>query len=264
MTTHTVIKKSFLTCLLLWAVNVFAQAPSRTLINKAFQRGEVLKYRLHYGVFDAGTATLNIQNENKIINGHSSYHVIGIGETRGTANLFYKVYDRYETFIDEQSISPLMFVRRVDEGGYKIKQDIVFDQEYHVINSNGKQFHNQPDYIQDMLSAFYYARTFPFDNETPGKVDSFTCFVDDKVWTLKIKFVRYDTLKSSVGKVRCMVFEPIVQTGRIFKKSEDLQVWISDDNNHIPLRAQANILVGSIRMDLVSYSGLVSDFDKLK
>ncbi len=157
-----------------------------------------------------------------------------------------------------------MFIRRVDEGGFKINQDLVFDQQYHVINSNGKQFESMPAYIQDMLSSFFYARTIVYDNEKPGKIDSITSFVDNQVFNLKIKFVKYDTLKSDVGKIRCMLFEPIVQTGRVFKKSEDLTVWISDDKNHIPLRAQANIFVGSIKMDLESYSGTVEEFTKLK
>ena len=121
-----------------------------------------------------------------------------------------------------------------------------------------------PAYIQDMLSSFYYARTFSYTNERPGKLDSVTCFVDNEVWTLKIKFIRYDTLNSDIGRVRCMVFEPMVQKGRIFKKSNDLKVWISDDPNHIPLRAQANILFGSIKMDIESYSGLINNFNILK
>ncbi len=243
---------------------MFAQRAPIGTANNAFQRGEKLTYRVHYGFIEAGKATIQIENENKKVNGHSTFHVVGTGTTNGAASLFFKVNDRYETYIDEQSILPLMFIRRVDEGGFKIKQDMIFDQDYHVVNSNGKQFANMPNNIQDMLSAFYYVRTFPFKDEKPGKIDSVSCFVDNQLWYLKIKFVGYDILNSDVGKVRCMVFEPIVQTGRIFKNSEDLKVWVSDDQNHIPLRAQANILVGSIKMDLESYTGLVNDFDKLK
>jgi hypothetical protein len=67
-----------------------------------------------------------------------------------------------------------------------------------------------------------------------------------------------------LGKIRCMVFEPMVQKGRIFKHDDDLQVWISDDASHVPIRAQANVLVGSIKLDLESYSGLVSDLAIVK
>ncbi|HXB11046.1 MAG TPA: DUF3108 domain-containing protein [Bacteroidia bacterium] len=259
------IRFSLLAFAMVLAIGVHAQKePMRDRTNTSFKYGEQLTYRIHYGFVDAATATLKIDNNPKVIGGRNAYHVVGIGKTRGAFNWFYKVDDRYETFIDEKSICPLMFIRRVDEGGFKINQDLVFDQEYHVINSNGKQFVSMPAYIQDMLSSFFYARTIVYDNEKPGKIDSITSFVDNQVFNLKIKFVKYDTLKSDVGKIRCMLFEPIVQTGRVFKKSEDLTVWISDDKNHIPLRAQANIFVGSIKMDLESYSGTVEEFTKLK
>lgn len=244
-------------------VNATAQKKLRILHNEAFKRGEQLVYRIHYGFVDAATATITVENDNKKINGRSTYHVIGVGNSKGAFNMFFKVRDRYETYIDSESICPLMFIRRVDEGGYKINQDLVFDQEYHKVNSNGKEL-DTPDYVQDMLSAFYYARTFNYDSVTPGKIDSIVTFVDDKVWTLKIKFIGYDTLDSDVGKIRCLIFEPLVQKGRIFKHSEDLQVWISDDKNHIPIRAKANILFGSIKMDLQSYTGLPNDFAMVK
>jgi hypothetical protein len=264
MTAPILTRYSFLLCSICWAFNSFAQDPFRDVTNKAFQKGEELTYRIHYGFIDAAYATIKIESDDKTINGRTAMHVVGTGESKGAFNLFFKVRDRYETYIDEKSLCPLMFVRRVDEGGYKINQDMVFDQEYHVVNSNGKSYYNVPAYVQDMLSSFYYARTLSYANEKPGKLDSVVCFVDDKVWSLKIKFVGYETLKSDVGKIRCMVFEPIVQTGRIFKKSEDLKVWITDDSNHIPIRAQANIIFGSIKMDLESYTGLITDFNKVK
>lgn len=259
-----VTKHLVITSALLWATFSNAQDTARNVDNKAFQRGEELTYRIHYGFIDAATATIKISDENKKIDGHSTYHVVGTGTSKGAFNMFFKVRDRYETYIDSQSLCPLMFIRRVDEGGYKINQDMLFDQDYHVVNSNGKNYYNLPPYIQDMLSSFYYARTFKYENEKPGKIDSVTCFVDNEIWTLKIKFIKYDNLESDVGKIRCMVFEPLVQKGRIFKKSEDLKVWITDDQNHVPIRAQANILFGSIKMDLESYSGLVNDFNKIK
>ena len=151
----------------------------------------------------------------------------------------------------------------MDEGGFKFTQDQVYDQQYHKVNSNGKE-HNIPPYAQDMLSSFYYARLFDYSNEKPGKIDSIRTFVDDTIWTLKIKFIKRDTIDSDIGKISCLVFEPMVQKGRIFKHDDDLQVWISDDKNHIPIRAQANIMVGSVKLDLNSYSGLVNDLALIK
>ncbi len=239
----------------IFSLSGFTLDKSRTIKNEAFKCGEELVYRIHYGIIDAGQATIKIDDSLTSVMGRKAYHVVGKGISTGMVGLVFKVNDKYETYIDAKAICPLMFIRRVDEGGFKIKQDQLYDQDYHVVNSNGKRIKTQP-FIQDMLSAFYYSRTFNYSNETPGKVDSIVTFVDDQVWTLKIKFVKRDTINSDVGKIACMVFEPMVQKGRIFKHNDDLQVWISDDKNHIPIRAQANILVGSIKMDILSWSGL--------
>ncbi len=235
----------------------------RNVDNKAFKRGEQLNYRIHYGIIDAGTANISVLNENKVIGGRDSYHVIGTGNSTGAFSFFFKVRDKYESYIDEKSMCALIFTRKVDEGGFRFTQDQVYDQEYHKVNSNGKEF-TIPNYVQDMLSSFYFARNFDYSNEKPGKIDSVITFVDNETWTLRIKFIKRDTLDSDIGKIRCLVFEPMVQKGRIFKHDDDLQVWISDDKNHVPIRAQANILVGSIKLDLESYSGLVADLAMVK
>jgi len=238
-------------------IGSFAQDKGRTIKNEAFRCGEKLVYRIHYGFIDGGQATIKIEDSLIPVLGKKTYHIVGTGVSTGILNAVFKVNDRYETYIDAKALCPLMFVRRVNEGGFIIKQDMLFDQDYHMVNSNGKRI-KIPAYIQDMLSAFYYSRTFDYSNEKPGKIDSVVTIVDNQVWSLKIKFVRRDTIKSDVGKICCMVFEPMVQKGRIFKHNDDLQVWISDDKNHIPIRAQANILVGSIKLDIMSWSGLAN------
>jgi hypothetical protein len=229
----------------------------RVVKNESFKRGEVLKFRLHYGIIDAGTAEVTVTDENKQLNDRNTFHVVGIGKSRGAFDPFFKVRDRYESFIDEGSVSPVVFIRRVDEGGYKINQDQVYDHEKKKVISNGTSY-DIPEYTQDMISAFYYARTLDMSNAKAGDLFSLKSFIDGEIWELKIKFIGRETISTDVGKVRCLRFRPIVQRGRVFKKEEDLNVWISDDKNHIPVRAQAEVLIGSVKMDLTSYSNLAN------
>lgn len=228
----------------------------RKVKNEAFKHGEKLKYRMHYGFINAGEAVIQVMNESKVIAGRRMYHVVGLGYTNSTFDLFFKVRDRYESYIDEEALVPWVFIRRANEGGYIINQDYIFSHYQNtVMDANGKKY-DVPDGIQDMISAFYYARTLDFSNAKEGQIYEFPCFVDNEVWPLKIKYVGKETIKSDVGKVRCIKFRPVVQAGRIFKKEEDLTAYISDDKNRIPIRAEAKILVGSIKMDLTEYSGL--------
>lgn len=230
---------------------------SINLQNKAFKKGEVLKYRIHYGFIDAAEAIIEIKEEEHQIGGKNAFHVVGLGYSKKTFDWFFRVRDRYETYIDPTAMVPLVFIRRVDEGGYIINQNMVFNHERKKVDSDGKIF-DVPENVQDMISAFYYARCIDFSNAKPGDIYTIPSFVDNEYFPLQIKFVGKETIKSDVGKIRCLKFRPVLQKGRIFKKEEDLKVWISDDKNHIPIRAQADILFGSLKIDLFDYKGLTN------
>src|SRR3972149_2798670 len=94
----------------------------RTIKHDAFKRGEILKYKVHYGFVDAGEVVIEIKDENKLIGGRSTYHVVANGYSKGSFDWFYKVRDKYESYVDAESIAPWVFIRRVDEGGFKINQ----------------------------------------------------------------------------------------------------------------------------------------------
>lgn len=230
----------------------------RSLDNKAFEPGEVLKYRLHYGIINAGTATLKVEKYNKTIAGRKIYHIIGTGETRGAFNWFFKVRDKYETYIDAKGVFPWLFVRRVNEGGYKINQDYQFYQTKNKVkNSKGKYF-KVPENVQDMLSSFYYARTIDFTDAKKGDVFSFNAFIDGEVFPLKLKYMGIDKIKSSGTKYKCLKLHPVIQEGRVFKSNDDVTVWITADKNKILVLAKANVLVGSIKMELTDYENLAN------
>jgi hypothetical protein len=252
-----------LTMLALIPLAGMAQDPYRKVTNNAFKRGEELKYRVHYGAVNAGEAVMSIDNTNKVINGRPTLHVIGTGQSKGAFDMFYKVRDRYESYVDEEALMPWLFIRRVDEGGFKINQNQMFDHTSGKVNADGKSV-VVPKYIQDMLSAFYYARTMDFSTAKKGDIYSVQTFVDNEIWDLKIKYLGKEVVSSDVGKINCIKFCPVVQKGRVFKKEEDLTIWISDDANHIPVRAQGEILVGSVKMDLTGYSGLATSLNLVK
>jgi len=229
----------------------------RTIKHDAFKRGEVLKYRVHYGFIDAGEAIVEVKDENKLIGGRPTYHVVANGYSKGSFDWFFKVRDKYESYIDEETMAPWVFIRRCDEGGYKINQNYVFNQHKKTVDADGKNF-DTPEYVQDLISSFYYARTLDFSTAKKGDIFTITSFVDNEIFELKIKYMGKETIKTNLGKFKCIKFRPVVQKGRIFKSEEDLNVWVSDDKNKLPIRAEAKILVGSIKLDLIGYMNLAS------
>lgn len=234
----------------------------RTLKYNAFHPGEKLTYVLHYGWLNAGVATLELK-ESQDIGGRKVLHAVGLGASTGAFKAFYKVDDRYETYIDRDGVFPYMFVRRVDEGGYRFSQDYVFMQRRNLVTTQEKKTFDVPAHVQDMLSAFYFARTMDFDNVKPGQEFVIPTFLDNEQWDLRMRYVGKETIKLRNGKYRCLKFQPVVQEGRIFKTNDDLNVWITDDGNRIPVLVQAKVLVGSIKMELSGYEGLANPIAKL-
>jgi Protein of unknown function (DUF3108) len=249
---------------LLTAGNIYGQqVPLRKINNQSFKPGEILEFRIHYGVIDAGEARLEIKEKIHTINDRSSYHVVGTGYTTGAFDWFFKVRDRYESYIDKDAIIPWIFVRRVDEGGYTISQDVTFNH-YQKTATSAKLTIPVPENIQDLVSAFYYARTLDYTNAKIGATFPITAYLDDEVFSLTIKYIGKEVVKTKLGTFNCIKFRPMLLQGRVFKEEEDMTVWVTDDDNRIIVRAEASILVGSIKMDLKGYSGLANPLSSKK
>jgi len=228
----------------------------RTIENTAFDVGEKLTYRIHYGFVDAGEAVLEVKPSKWKFSGREAYHVVGTGRSLGAFDWVFKVRDRYETYIDKEGIFPYRFIRDVSEGGYEIFQDYQFHPDKRALKTHEKEEFATPEFIQDLVSSFYYARTLDFTNVKKGDLFEITTFVDGEVFPLRIKFVGKETIKLRNGKYRCMKFVPVIQEGRIWKSEEDLQIWITDDANKIPILVRSEILFGSIKMEVVDYENL--------
>lgn len=229
-----------------------------TVSNSAFKQGERLRYRVTYGFMDAGEAILTVSSTSKKGANRPLHHVKATGRTLGGFSAFYKVKDTYESYIDQKSIMPWYFKRDVNEGGYKINQYYTFKQNASKVNNGSKDYKIKIG-TQDMISSFYRARTLNFKGMKKGKVFSFDCFMDDEIYKLKVKYAGDETIKIRKGKFKCHKFVPVVQTGRYFKKEDDVQFWVTADKNKIPVLIKAKIPVGTVKLHLVEWSGLKNE-----
>lgn len=236
----------------------------------AFQDGEWFKFKMSYsGWFKAGEATLNIKKKN--LDGKSVYHVVGKGKTTGLINAFFKVRDRYESYFDTQTGLPYKFIRKIDEGGHKKDKEINFDHAKKKAYVHNKKHRTNKTFdihenVQDMISAFYYLRN-NYDTEKikTGDVVQLSMFFDQENYPFKLKYLGKETIKVTVNgsrvKVKTLKFRPYVMAGRVFKEEESLTLWVSADDNKIPLKIKADLAVGSLRADLYQYKGLKHQFE---
>lgn len=222
-----------------------------------FEVGEKLSYTVHYGFVNAGKAELLVKSsQKKFSQNANSIKMVGKGWTTGATDWFFKVDDHYETYMDMEKLEALLFIRRVNEGGFIINQDYVFEQDSNRVITQDNKAYEVPDGVQDMLSAFYYARSLDYSSAKENDVFVIPAFVDDKVEFLKIKYKGKERIKTRSGKFNCLKFNPLVLKGRVFEADEDVTVWISDDENKIPILIESKIIVGSIKAELTDYAGL--------
>jgi len=236
----------------------------RSVPNNTFRAGEKISYKLHYGLINAGVASISVNETTQRFDGREAYHIIGEGRSTGSFDWFFKVRDRYESFMDKEGLFPHRFIRNCDEGGYKIFQDYTFYQDKRAYKNHKDEAYLTPEFVQDMISSFFYARTLDYSTLKKGDIITVMTIVDDEIYPLKMKYLGKEQIKVGLGKFNCMRFAPVVQKGRVFKKEEDLNVWITDDANKIPVLASAKILVGSIKMELTGYAGLAHPVNLVK
>lgn len=231
---------------------------------KAYGDGEWFKFRIHYGLVTGGYATLEV--DETTLNGKNVYHVKGKGSTTGITRLFFKVDDDYQSYIDVDKDIPYRFIRKIDEGGHTKDIQIDFDHTtnlalVHNKKHNTKEKHSFPKDAQDMVSAFYYLRNrLNVRSLKEGEVTELDMFFDKENYRFRLKFLGKETVNTKFGKVECLVFRPYVMAGRVFKEKESLTVWVSNDDNLIPVRIKASLAVGSLKADLIEYKGLRHSF----
>jgi hypothetical protein len=180
---------------------------------------------------------------------------VGVGNTYPFFDNFFKVRDRYESYIDTASLLPYKFIRNVEEGGYKIYNNVSFNQTANTAVSTNGVF-KITDCMQDVVSAIYYSRNLNFNGLKPGDKIPFDMFLDDEVHHLYLKYMGREKIKTKYGKFRAIKFKPLLIKGTIFQGGEGMTAWISDDPNHLLLRVESPIVVGSIKVDMMGYKNL--------
>lgn len=249
-------KALFSTLLLLISVALTAGDEFCGIRNTSFQAGETTTFKVYYtlGVYiAAGEATFSVNLEK--LNNKPVYHIVGDGKTYSFYDNFFRVRDKYESFMDTATLQPLKFIRNVDEGGYKKYENVTFNHQTNTALTNDGVF-KVPNCVQDVVGAIYYARNIDFNKYKVDDKIPFSMFLDNETYNLYIRYLGKETIKTKYGKFKAIKFKPLLIKGTIFEGGEKMTVWVSDDANHLPLRVESPISVGSVKVDMMAYHNL--------
>ena len=257
------VKFLYLKILLLSINLVFSQSPPKNI--EPFKAGEALEYRVHYGIFNASYASLKLSSEE--LKGEKLLLASGYGKTIGLARLFYKVEDYYSSYFNANKVDPIIFKRNIYEGGYTKNLEISFDSQgkkasVNNIKKGTLEVIPTEENVQDLISSLYYLRkNFSEENIKIGDFFKINMFYDSKNTELALKYLGKEVINTKFGKVESLKLMPATNRSRIFKGEGSITIWLTNDKNKIPIRIQADLLVGSIKADLEKFSGIANPLE---
>ncbi len=231
----------------------------RHITNDNFIPGEVLEYRLHYGFVNAGEATVSVDPQYYAVNDRVCYKINILGRSSGSFDLIMRIKDQFTSYLDTGAMYPHKFIRIIREGKYKLDETVYFDQLNHTAklkqdNDPEKNTVTPPE-IHDIVSGYYFLRTINYDTKKVGDTIRVNAYFEGKVYDFMVKYLGKDVTDTKFGKIRSLKLSPIMPENEMFKGGHSIRFWISDDKNHVPIKVEALLFIGSVDLDLKAYSG---------
>jgi hypothetical protein len=254
---------------LILAISIFfvgsgeRQFKYRVVKQECLNAGERMEYRVHYGFINAGEAVMSTDKKIHMMNDRPCYKVDVFGRTTGFFDMITTVRDNWGTYIDTSAVVSQMFYQSIKEGKYLKKEVIQFDQKNHiaVVNRLDKKDSTliKKDSIptlpnmQDLVSGYYHMRTFNYDTMEVGQIFTVSGFFDDTTYHINVKFLGREKLKTKVGEYDTFIMSPIMPKNSFFRGQNPIKAWISNDKLRIPLKVKAELLIGSVEIDIKTY-----------
>ncbi len=232
----------------------------RYVTNDAFGLGEQLEYNIGYKFITAGTASFRILPQSIVRNDKKCFDIRFEVRSLKSLDWLYRVQDQYRSVLDIDGIFPHEFEQHIREGDYRRDFAAKFDQVNNIATAGEKQY-QIPPFCHDIVSAFYFVRTLDLKSKKKGDIIQLQNFFGDTTYSLGVKILGRQTVTVDAGTFRCIVVEPMVVEGGLFKSDGKIYIWLSDDDRKIPVKVSSKVVIGSIDAELTAYQGLRGSLD---
>ena len=234
-----------------------------------YHPGEALTYKVSYRAKlfpNTEVATVTVRTDQVTEEGETRYRISGHGRTLPFYNLFFSLDDRYTLLVDPATQRTEVFESDIHEGSYTFRSRYDYDwQQMQVATrwrkrQNPEQYKTMPlsDESMDAISLFFNMRTAAAADFSPGERRQLRMVLEDTIRSLTYRFIGRETVKvRRLGTFRTLKFACTIGTseGFSFTDGDEFFLWISDDDNKLPLRLESPIRVGSVRASLAEVSG---------
>lgn len=246
-----------LLCAILLALNLRAQVKS----SPPFKGGETLYYNVRYTFAKGAEVVFSV--EDTTINGRNYYHLKIDGRTTGIVKRLYPLHDVYHSYTSTRTHLPIKAIRNVKEQSYKDYKVDLFDRHTIpdstiVTRENGEKI-VLPKKLYDLVALGYALRVQLSQQQfTTNSIFSFPTFFNAEYFPFAVRYLGEETIRTTFGEMRCYKFVPRIQKGELFKENDALSIWFTTDSNHLPIRIEFKLFIGSMVCELVTYQNLVT------
>ena len=231
------------------------------IAQESFYTGEELNYKISYSIFTIGKASVVVEDREEV---NDEYKIVARGETTGLVGVFSKISDEWGAHVNKRSLQPTYAYRRIREGKYKRDEDVDFDSTKIVLNewsfSAGKYkdpvVYNSPSRVFEFLSGMLYVRSLDLTNFQEGQRVAFKAFFEGKFYDFQVEYQGKERIRTKLGKINAIKLVPIMPDNSIFDGEDSVEIWISDDENKIPLKVVADMFIGSAGCAITSVKNL--------
>lgn len=235
--------------------------------NKSFQSGEFLEFDLHfkYGILyvKAGTSTLSVRNAR--YKDKEAYKLTLTANSTGAAKAIFYISDTLTSYTTKE-IVPLAYIKDAHEGDDYRTERATYDYssgkvKLRNINKRNNNLRYDTTLVSnecmyDMLSIVYYCRTLNYSKMKKGDVTTVSFFSGRKKVDMDIEYHGIESISANDGrKYNCIKLVLMMNERAFENKNEAMKVFITEDQNHIPIRIDSKLKTGSTRALLRSYKG---------
>ena len=243
---------------------------------EAFKPGEKITFALTYkwGAVQTEVASAILAVDSVAYNGAPAYHSVLQVKSVPFFDVFFKMRENFQGWMEPESLRPLKFIRDTHEGNYTATNNYIYDWNGMTIHADvdfdgrGPQTMEIPlkQCVFDIGSILYYARGMDTRKLYIGGKYPLSFAIDDSVFDVLLTYKGKETLKvKKYGgkKIRCMKFTCSVVSGAMFTGDEEFRLWISDDGNRLPVAFMAPLRVGAVWGWLKGTEELKNGFDSI-
>ena len=225
--------------LILLTISIWASPPNFV--------GEELKYSAGFRLFPAGNATLSLKSDS--LYGKPTFLLATSVKTNSFLDAIYTVRDETLSWLNVDDFSLLKAVKEIREGKYHRNHSV------HTIGDSlliwNKKYFTIAKPVYDPIAFIYFLR-----NQKLSLGDSFHFLSagEKKVREVWVNITGKETIKVAVGEFDCLRVEPVSPDGKsLLKNNGELRVWLSNDDNKLPVKIELKTNVGTMVMKLKEF-----------